>query len=301
MKSYSKLDEIVISNASNTITEGTLVLEGGAFRGVYTSGVLDCLMDNDINLNKCVGISAGALNGANYMAGNRGRTAYINLKYRNDPDYVGVKPLITEDSVVSFDFMLNKCDEELPLNKERLFSKEREVFVGVTSITSGEVKYFSSHDKGMFFDAVQASASMPIVSKPIEIYDDFYLDGGCHTKLPIRFVLDNNMPKPIVILTRQYGYRRKEESSEYKIEKHIYKNHPQFLHALESANKKYNEDSELIETLAKVKKLYLITPSEDVHVSRLESDMEKLGHLYDLGYNDCKNQINKIKKYLGIE
>jgi len=301
MKSYSKVDQIALNTADNSITEGTLVLEGGAFRGVYTSGVLDCLMDNNINLKNCVGISAGSLNGTNYIAGDRGASAKLNLEYRRDPNYVGIKPLLKYHSVINFDFMFNKTLTELNLDKNRLFSDNRNLYVGATSLSLGKTKFFSNKEKDIFFDAIRASSSMPLVSKPVKIYDDEYLDGGCATKLPIRFVLDNNMPKPIVVLTREYGHRRNEHSPEIKLERVVYKHYPEFIKALENANKQYNEDSKLIEDLAKEKKLYLITPSKPVHISRLEKDMEKLGSLYELGYSDCEKQLDKIKEYLNIK
>jgi len=301
MKSYSKVDQISLNNADNSITEGTLVLEGGAFRGVYTSGVLDCLMDNNINLSNCVSISAGSLNGTNYIAGNRGASGRLNLKYRRDPNYVGIKPLIKHRTIVNFDFMFDKTLNELKLNEDRLFSNNRNLYVGATSLTSGVTKFFSNKEKDIFFDAIKASSSMPLVSKAVEIKNDYYLDGGCSTKLPIKFVLDNNFPKPIVILTREYGYRRKEKSKEFNLERIVYKHYPKFIKALENANRQYNDDSELIENLAKEKKLYLITPSKPVHISRLEKDMEKLGSLYELGYSDCKKQIDQIKEYLNIK
>ena len=84
MEVYSKLDQIPCGIASNKTIDGCIVLEGGAFRGLYTAGVLDALMENDINLSCTIGVSAGAMNGVNYVAGNIGRTARINLKYRHD-------------------------------------------------------------------------------------------------------------------------------------------------------------------------------------------------------------------------
>ena len=94
MKIYSGLDKIKIGNASNKITEGTLCLEGGAFRGIYTAGVLDCLMESDINLRTAIGVSAGALNGMSYIAGNMGRNAYCDLKHRHNHRWIGKRNLL---------------------------------------------------------------------------------------------------------------------------------------------------------------------------------------------------------------
>ena len=48
---YEILKDIPLKTADDTITNGTLVLEGGAFRGLYQEGVLDCLMEKGYNFN----------------------------------------------------------------------------------------------------------------------------------------------------------------------------------------------------------------------------------------------------------
>jgi len=88
-KTYSGISKIPSGRASDKLTEGCLVLEGGAFRGLYTQGFLDALMLADINLSCVIGVSAGALGGANYVSGQIGRSARINLNYRADSRYIG--------------------------------------------------------------------------------------------------------------------------------------------------------------------------------------------------------------------
>ena len=105
--------------ASDKVTKGCLVLEGGAFRGIYTSGILDYLMQHDINFECVVGVSAGALNGVNYVAGQIGRAASINLRYRNDPRYVGRKCYATNGGVIGFDFILGDMEHIPTLDVKR--------------------------------------------------------------------------------------------------------------------------------------------------------------------------------------
>ena len=61
-----------------------LVLEGGAMRGQFTAGVLDFFMDQKLFCERVIGVSAGALCGYNYVAGEDGRTCYLNTKYCDD-------------------------------------------------------------------------------------------------------------------------------------------------------------------------------------------------------------------------
>ena len=104
-KVYTKLGQLPYGMARDKITEGCIVLEGGAFRGLYTAGVLDALMQAGINFRTTIGVSAGSMNGINYVAGQIGRSGRVNLKYRHDSRYVGVKALVTNKGVIGFDFL----------------------------------------------------------------------------------------------------------------------------------------------------------------------------------------------------
>lgn len=56
------------------IKKATIVLEGGATRGIFTSGVLDCLMEKEIYMSDVIGVSAGACNALDYVSRQPGRT-----------------------------------------------------------------------------------------------------------------------------------------------------------------------------------------------------------------------------------
>ena len=116
-KIFSGLDRLPKGLASEHLTEGCVVLEGGAFRGLYTSGVLDALMEAGINLSCTVGVSAGALNGMNYVSGQIGRSGRLNLTYRHDSRYVGLKAIHKNRGVIGFDFILKNVNKEDPLNE----------------------------------------------------------------------------------------------------------------------------------------------------------------------------------------
>lgn len=297
---YSRLDDIKLGFAKDNIIEGTLVLEGGAFRGLYTAGVLDCLMDNDINLNNVIGISAGSLNGINYLGGNRGRTAYCLIKHRYDPRYLGAKAFKESGSIVNFKYIFEDYNKDQILNEERIFKGDRQLYVGCTSLDTGKTEFFQTNDRELFFKTVTASASMPVLSKAVIINGKKYLDGGCETKLPIRYAIENNFKKIIFVATRPLSYRRKLISPELRIEKIEYKNYPNFIKALQNANKRYNFDAEFLEQLSNSGGILTISPSKEVTVSRLEKDLEKMGDLYFLGYEDCKKMLPRIKEYLNI-
>lgn len=299
-KEYSRIDEVKVYSGNNNKVKGTLVLEGGAFRGLYTAGVLDCLIDNDINIDTAIGISAGALNGLNYLAGNRGRSAISILKNRFNPHYVGLKAYRESGSVVGFKYLLEELNKLVPLNEDRLFDGSRKLYVGATNLETGKTDYFLAN-KDNYADCCKATASMPLVSRIVRIDGKKYLDGGCETKLPIRYAIDNKFEKIVFVGTRPLDYRRKKTSVELKLENKRYKNYPNFLDSLRNANKRYNLDAEFLQQLSEKSAIFTICPSEKVKVSRLEKDVEKLGELYMLGYEDCMKALPNLKKYLNIK
>ena len=297
-----RIDSIKLYYADNSEVNATLVLEGGAFRGLYTAGVLDCLMDNKININNVLGISAGGLNGANYVAGNRGRSAVGILKNRDNPRFVGVRAFMESGSIVGFKVMFEDFDEIQQLNEDRLFNSTRNLYVGCTNVETGELDYLSNHlGKETFFKALQATSSMPLLSSMVEIDGQHYLDGGCNSKFPIDFALEHNMKKIVVVSTRPLSYKRKEIPPEFFLERTFYNRYPKFIEALKRTNNKYNEDTLKIEEMASKGEVFLIEPSEPVDISRLEKDVNKLVDLYELGYKDATNKMEALKTYLGLK
>lgn len=302
MKVYSKIDSIKLRQASTNIVDGVLALQGGAFRGVYTSGVLDCLMDNDINIRDCVGISAGALNGVNYISGDIGRSAKINLEYRHNSNWVGYKALREDKGIVGFSFIFNKITDKLPFNANRFFSEDRTLYALITNLETGEQECITNHQKELIFTAVKASASMPYISSPVELNGSLYLDGGCKYISPLRFA--KTLGKKIVyIATRDRNFRENVESSAIfkRGTRAIYKKYPKFIEDLENANAIHNDDLDELDKLEDEGTIFRITPSKQINIAKFEGDMEKLGALYHLGYNDAKKKIPALKKFLGMD
>lgn len=296
---FSGLDHLPKGLALEELTEGCIVLEGGAFRGLYTSGVLDALMEAGINLSCTVGVSAGALNGMNYVSGQIGRSGRLNLTYRHDSRYVGLKAIRKNRGVIGFDFILKIVNKEDPLNEERFFRTDSRFVVVATDCITGRPRYFEKSDRKTIFQAVRASASMPYVSKMVMINGVPYLDGGCSDKVPFRWPLEQGYKKVIVVRTRPMDYRKKERQ-DHRLTDRLYHSYPNFARVLDNSNASYNRQCrEMIELAAK-KRIYVIAPSKPVDISRLEGDMEKLGELYYMGYEDARRQLAAIREYLGI-
>ena len=296
-KIFSKIDKIPRGRASNKISKLCLVLEGGAFRGLYSEGVLDALMLAGINAECTIGVSAGAMNGMNYVSGQIGRAARINLTYRHDSRYIGLKAIKTNKGVVGFDFVMNQIDEEA-FDEETFFDRRKRFVVVATNCLTGKPEYFDRDQVGdKIYDAVSASASMPFISKMVEIEGVPYLDGGCSNKIPYRWALDQGYEKIIVVRTRPSSFRRKVKSN-HLVTNRVYKSYPEFAEVLARSDQDYNRQCDELTILNSQKRLYVISPSVFMDVNRLEGDLEKLGELYKLGFDDTVRQIKDIMAYL---
>lgn len=297
-KVYTKLGQLPYGMACDKITEGCIVLEGGAFRGLYTAGVLDALMQAGINFRAVIGVSAGSMNGINYVAGQIGRSGRVNLKYRHDSRYVGVKALVTNKGVIGFDFLFDAIDNEEPLNKERFFSNERRFVAVATNCLNGQPEYFEKN-KCDIFRAVKASSSLPYVSKMVEIEGIPYLDGGCSDKIPYQWAIDQGYEKIVVVRTREASYRKQSDHDKLEtIAQKFYHGYPEFAYALGKSDESYNAQCDELDRLEKEKRVFVIAPSFPVEIKRLERNMEKLGELYWKGYEDGGSQIIALWDYL---
>lgn len=302
IKVYSGIARLPVGQASDKIIEGCMVLEGGAFRGVYEEGVLDALMQEGINMQCTVGVSAGALNGMHYVAGQIGRAARINLTYRHYNQYVGVEALKKNKGVIGFNFLFNGLETTDPFEEERFKAPEKKFVTVVTNCLTGKAEYIDRDKCSDIYQAIRASASMPYVSKMVDVDGIPCLDGGCACKIPYKWALDNGYDKIIVIKTRPDSFRKRPggDRKNAMIRK-LYRNYPEFAETLIESDKVYNAQCNEIEKLKKQGRIFVISPSGPVTVGRLEGDMEKLGKLYHMGYKDGKKQIKALREYLEKE
>lgn len=295
---YSGVDQLPSGRASGPITDGCIVLEGGAFRGVYTSGVLDALMEAGINLQCTIGVSAGAMNGVNYVTGQIGRSARVNLQYRRDPRYVGLHAYQVNHGIIGFDFIFGDYNQMDPLDREALEHGGRRFVAVVANCRTGKTEYFEPGNCSDILKAIQASASMPYVSRPVLVDGVPCLDGGCTDKIPYGWALRSGYQKIVVVRTRPDNYRKQVRERSAHLARRVYRNFPQFAEALGESDRNYNRQCDMLERLRQQGRVFVISPSQPVTIGRLEKDMEKLGRLYHLGYEDARCQMEALRAYL---
>lgn len=275
-----------------------LVLEGGGHRGIYTAGVLDTFDENKISFDGVMGVSAGCVHGASFLSGQIGRSIRYTTKYCDNSNYMGIGSLITTGNFFNEKFCYYDLPETLdPFDNDTFDKNQTQFFAVCTDVKTGSAIYHECETlKGEKIKWLQASASMPLVSKIIKIDDNLLLDGGIADSIPIKKMQELGFEKNIVILTQEAGYR-KNPNSLLPIIKLVYKKYPKLIEAIENRHIVYNQQLEFLEEQEKLGNVIIIRPSEKPTASRTEKDKEKILETYNLGKKDALSIIKNIIEY----
>ncbi|MDO4649836.1 MAG: patatin family protein [Eubacteriales bacterium] len=274
-----------------------LVLEGGAMRGMFTAGVLDVMMEENIRLDMTVGVSAGALFGVNYLSGQKGRVIRYNKRFNGDKDYMGLRPLLFEGNIVNTSYAYDIVPRRLdPFDNEAFMKAEGEFYAVVTEMTTGKPEYIKITNPFQQMDVLRASGSLPFVSHPVTLDGKKYLDGGIADSIPFEWLMQQGCSRVVVILTRDLTYRKKPMSQ--RVVKLGYRKYPALAEQMLRRHEVYNESVQKLIELEKTGEVFVIRPSEPIEIGRMEKNPEKLQEVYDLGVKDAGTQLQALREYL---
>ena len=280
-----------------------LVLQGGGARGAFSSGVLDVFAEAGIDFPYFIGTSAGALCACNFISGDQGRNRYICTELLADPKFVSFRNLLFKRTAFNFGYLFFTVPQTIyPFNEEAFFADDRPFYAACTSMETGEAAYFNKQDmQGKeFYDALTASASLPLLSKAITVDGKKYLDGGPAASIPFKKPLEDGCEKIVVVLTRARGYRKtSNRSAEIRLAKALYRKYPAFVAKFKEASKVYNDDMEELERLEKDGKAFCIYPDNPPKIGRAEKDKEKLLALYEEGRQVATRLLPELKAFMG--
>lgn len=282
--------------------KAALVLEGGALRGMYTSGVLDTFLKNNMEFECVAGVSAGALNAMSYISKQSGRSAKINLEYCDDPRYIGRKAFIKNKGIIGYDYLFGDISEnKVPFDYKSFENTNQRFIIVTTNCEKAETEYLEKSNCNDLFKAAQASSSMPLASAMVEINNNHYLDGAVTTSIPVKWALEQGYEKVVVVLTRDKTYRKPMLSNKMKkLYKLAYHKYPKLIEKLNTMPERYNKLQDEIIDLEKEGKIFIIRPEKEVTVSRLEKDKEKIENLYKEGIAEAEKNLDALKEYLEI-
>lgn len=274
-----------------------LVLEGGAMRGMYTAGVLDTFLDHHLAVDGIISVSAGALFGVNYLSKQKGRAIRYNKAFINDERYISLKNWIKTGNIIDKDFAFYEMPFKLDIFDNDTYKQSPiDFYVTITNMRTAQAEYIKLTDPFEQMEVLRATSAMPYVSKPVEIEGEEYLDGAIADSIPVAQMQKMGYDKIIVVLTRPLEYRKSKPLP--IISKLYYRRYPKFAEAVNQRYAMYNQQVEQVIEQGEKGEIFVIRPSKDLAIKRIEKDVNKLQAMYDLGVADIQREWENLQHFL---
>lgn len=279
-----------------------LVMEGGAMRGLFTAGVTDVMMEAGIVFDGAIGVSAGAVFGGNYKAGQAGRVLRYNLRFCKDPRYSSLRSLIKTGDLFGADFCYREIPDHLdPFDQAAYAANPMDFFVVATDVHTGRAVYHNCLDGGREdLEWFRASASMPLASRIVSVGGYDLLDGGIADSIPLAYLEGQGYDRNVVVLTQPMGYV-KTKNKAMPLLRRVYKNYPQLLETLARRQDVYNETTAAIREKERRGEVFVIRPEAPLDIHRVEHDRRRIQAVYDLGRAVMEKRLEAMKAFLQEE
>ena len=276
-----------------------LVLEGGAMRGLFTSGVLDVLMEHGVTFDGAVGVSAGAVFGCNFKSNQPGRVLRYNLRFCRDPRYCSLRSWARTGDLYGADFCYRAIPDELdPFDREAYAANPMDFTVVCTDAETGRPVYHSC-PTGDEHDLVwmRASASMPLASRVVEVDGYRLLDGGVADSIPIRHAQEMGYDKCVVILTQPRGYV-KEKNKALPLMRAALRKYPMLVSAMARRQDVYNASTAYLRREERAGRVFILCPEAALDIGKTEHDPEKIQLAYDEGRLVGEKRLPALLEFL---
>lgn len=308
------LDGASLSKNQNT-SSTALILEGGSYRGIFTAGVLDVLREKGVtNFESVWGTSAGAINAVSFKSKQIGRAMRIMLAFRDDPRFMSFRSLVTTGNIAGGEFMYEEIQNHLdPCDNKAFNSNPMQMYAVASDVTFGTPAYLHVKSLPNDIKMVQASASMPTVSRMVELDGHRYLDGGTTDSIPFAAALGlpdgqaehpvvipdhKSAKKALVIVTQDHDYVKTNMNEQIAIRSQFYTAYPYYEAALASRSERYMDQRKQLFELQNEGRVLVLEPPEPVEVKVNEKSGEALLSLYLVGRQVVLDRLEEIKSFI---
>ena len=279
-----------------------LVLEGGAMRGLFSAGIMDVMMENGITFDGVIGVSAGAAFGCNYKSRQPGRAIRYNKRFAKDKRYCSMQSFLRTGDLFGAEYAYHIVPNEYDIfDNETYEQNPLEFWLVCTDVETGQPVY-KRCDKGgdVTFDWVRASASMPVVSKVVELEGYKLLDGGITDSIPLKAFQQEGFERNIVILTQPLGYEKK-PSRFLPIIRMSLRKYPRVVEAMAMRHLMYNEELAYVEQEVRRGTTMAIYPDSPLPIGHISHDPAEMQRVYDIGREMGERKLEEMKSFLHIK
>ena len=275
-----------------------LVLEGGAMRGLFTSGILDVMMEAGIEPDGLIGVSAGAAFGCNYKSRQPGRAIRYNKRYARDKRYCSWQSWLKTGDLFNAEFGYHVIPKKYDLFDDKAFEQNPMEFYAVcTDVETGLPVYKKLEESThLTYDWIRASASMPLASKVVELEAMKVLDGGVADSIPLKFFESIGYGRNVVILTQPEGYV-KEHNRLMPLMRIALKKYPKMIEALDQRHIMYNRQLEYVRQAEQEGRCMVIRPDRKLPIGHISHDPEEMQRVYELGRDTGLRNIDRLKEF----
>ncbi len=273
----------------------SLILEGGTLRPIFSAGVMDALLDQEIMFPYCIGVSAGISNGFSYISKQTRRNLDVLEKYRHDKRYIGVRNFLRSRSLFGLDFIFREIPNILiPFNTETFNSYTGKLIVGVTNAHSGTAEYMNGLDIDEQWTMLRATCALPLFFPAIELNGTKYYDGGLSDPIPIRKAIADGNNKHLIVLTQPKGYVKPVSKENAMVGRLLKRKYPNLEEILLTRHDKYNETVAFCEQLEAAGQATILRPKQPLN--SFEKSVNTLRDTYQQGYDMSMKHIKDIQK-----
>ncbi|MCR5144692.1 MAG: patatin family protein [Lachnospiraceae bacterium] len=279
-----------------------LIVEGGGMKCAYGAGVLDILLDNDVNFDYCIGVSAGAANAASFLAGQRDRNKRFYTIHVTDPNYLSVYSLLKTGSLFGLRYIYGDMTNEGgidPLDYDAYMANPTEAYFPATDAVTGEANYFNKNElRRNEYEPIMATCSLPVACKPIEYEGHVYYDGGVADSIPIEHALEHGCDRIVFISSKPEDFRMPPQTGKMLYTMTLKRKYPGVVEGLNHRHEVYNKQLDKVKALEAEGKVMCFHPSADIKIGTFTKDPAVMMQLYDNGVEDTIKNINRLKDFL---
>ena len=275
-----------------------LVLEGGAMRGLFTSGIIDVMMEAGIEPDGLIGVSAGAAFGCNYKSRQPGRAIRYNTRFARDKRYCSWQSWWKTCDLYNAEFGYHIIPTQFDIFDNKAFEENPMEFYAVcTDVTTGKAIYKRlTESTPLTYDWIRASASMPLASKVVELEGMKILDGGVADSIPLAYFEQIGYDRNVVILTQPEGYI-KEHNRLMPLMRIALRNYPNLIKALDQRHIMYNQQLEYVRQAELEKRCLVIRPDQKLPIGHISHNPDEMRHIYEMGREMGERELHKIKAF----
>ncbi|WP_454008725.1 patatin-like phospholipase family protein [Aeromonas sp. Marseille-Q7275] len=261
-----------------------LVVEGGAMRGIFAAGVLDAFMARGVTaFDHCIGVSAGAVNLAAFLAGQQGRNHRVITDYSCRPEFISLAKFMRGGHWLDLDWLWEITIRECRLDLARFAANPVPLTVVTTRVSDGQAAYLKATVEELE-QQIKASCSVPLAYRDfVRLGGEAMTDGGVADSIPVRHAYEQGARDITVVLSRPLGYRKRAPRLP-ALHRYLLRQTPALARASLARHQSYNDAIDFILNPPADCRIRFIYPPEAFRVGRMTTDSARLEQGYLMGW-----------------